>query len=82
VDDIANLQRTMDDIESNAHLLRADDLADFDPASIPHLYETRQASIHASSRNWAIAIGQASSGSASNTSSTRASTLWRPMRLS
>jgi hypothetical protein len=44
VDDIANLQRMMDDIESNAHLLRADDLAEFDPASIPHLYESRRAS--------------------------------------
>jgi len=41
--DIRELQKLMDEIEASADLLEADDLADFDPDEIPHLYEARRA---------------------------------------
>ena len=43
--EIAELQHLMAEIEASAHLLVADDLADFDPDHIPRLYEARRAAV-------------------------------------
>jgi hypothetical protein len=43
--EITQLQHLMAEIEASAHLLVADDLADFDPDHIPRLYEARRATV-------------------------------------
>src|SRR2546421_13045114 len=43
--EISELQHLMAEIKASAHLLVADDLADFDPDDIPRLYEARRAAV-------------------------------------